>query len=155
VTLLSGVPFAVTLVLMLAVGRSSDRRNERIWHTSLPLCGAGLAFIGSVYSKDHVAISLGFLSLVGAGAWGFIPTFWTLPSTFLTGAAAAVAVGLINSFGNLGGFVGPYAVGYISDKTGSTAGGVVLLGVALLLGGALVLTLDRRKLAGPNSEAEA
>jgi nitrate/nitrite transporter NarK len=61
------------------------------------------------------------------------------PSALLTGSAAAVAVGLINSFGNLGGFVDPYAVGFISDKTGSTFGGVIFLAVALALGSLLAL----------------
>jgi ACS family tartrate transporter-like MFS transporter len=144
VTLLTAIPFAITLVLMLAVGRSSDRHNERIWHTSLPLLVAAVAFIGSVYTERQVVISLALLSLVGAGVWAFIPTFWTLPSTFLAGPAAAVAVGLINSFGNLGGFVGPYAVGYLSSKTGSTAGGIFFLAFTLFLGSVLVLFLDRK-----------
>jgi nitrate/nitrite transporter NarK len=98
---------------------------------------AGCAFVGSILAKDHVFLSLAMLSLVGAGVWAFIPTFWTLPSAFLTGSAAAVAVGLINSFGNLGGFVGPYVVGYISEKTGSTVGGVTVLAVALMVGSVL------------------
>jgi ACS family tartrate transporter-like MFS transporter len=147
VTLLSAIPYAITLVLMLAVGRSSDRRNERIWHTALPLIAAGLAFVGSVATKDYVWISLAMLSLVGAGVWSFIPTFWTLPSTFLTGSAAAVAIGLINSFGNLGGFAGPYVVGYLSNKTHSTTSGIAVLAAALMVGGLLVFTLDRAKLS--------
>jgi MFS transporter, ACS family, tartrate transporter len=139
VSLLSAIPYAVTLVIMLAVGASSDRRKERIWHTSLPLLVAGLAFVASVLTNHRVWLSLCMLSLVGAGVWSFIPIFWTLPSTLLTGSAAAVAVGLINSFGNLGGFVGPYAVGFISDKTGSTFGGVIFLALALALGSLLAL----------------
>jgi ACS family tartrate transporter-like MFS transporter len=145
VTLLAAVPYALTLAIMLVVGRSSDRTNERIWHTAVPLFVAGCAFVGSILAKDRVFLSLAMLSLVGAGVWAFIPTFWTLPSAFLTGSAAAVAVGLINSFGNLGGFVGPYIVGYISDKTGSTVGGVIVLAIALMVGSLLVLTLDRRR----------
>ncbi len=147
VTLLAAIPYLVTLVLMLWVGRSSDLRNERIWHTALPLFIAAVAFVGSVYTSDRVILSLALLSLVGAGVWAFIPTFWTLPSLFLTGPAAAVAVGFINSFGNLGGFVGPYAIGFLSTKTGSTGAGIWLLGVALFAGGALALSLDRTKVA--------
>jgi ACS family tartrate transporter-like MFS transporter len=147
VTLLAAVPYVVTLVIMLAVGRSSDRTNERIWHTAIPLFVAGCAFLGSILAKDRVFLSLAMLSLVGAGVWAFIPTFWTLPSAFLTGSAAAVAVGLINSFGNLGGFVGPYVVGYLSDQTGSTVGGVTVLAVVLMLGAILVLMLDRKRVS--------
>ncbi len=145
VTLLAAVPYAVTLVIMLAVGRSSDRTNERIWHTAIPLFVAGCALVGSILAKDRVFLSLAMLSLVGAGVWAFIPTFWTLPSAFLTGSGAAVAVGLINSFGNLGGFAGPYIVGYISDKTGSTIGGIIVLAITLVIGSVLVLTLDRKQ----------
>jgi D-galactonate transporter len=147
VTLLAAIPYAVTLVIMLAVGRSSDRCNERIWHTALPLIVAGSAFVGSVATKEYVWISLAMLSLVGAGVWSFIPTFWTLPSTFLTGSAAAVAIGLINSFGNLGGFAGPYIVGYLSDKTHSTTSGIAVLAAALVIGGLLAFSLDRTKVS--------
>lgn len=155
VTLLAAIPYAVTLVLMLAVARSSDRRNERIWHTAIPLFVAGLAFLGAVWAQERVVLSLAMLSLVGAGVWAFIPSFWTLPSSLLTGAAAAVSVGLINSFGNLGGFVGPYVVGYISEKTGSTTGGVIFLAAILMVGALLPLTLDRGQIISARWNAKS
>lgn len=143
VTLLSAVPYVFGLVIMLSVGWSSDRRQERIWHTATPLCVAGLAFVGSVLLQAHPVLSLALLSLVAAGCWSFIPCFWALPTALLSGASAAVAVGLINSFGNLGGFVGPYAVGYLKDRTGTFMSGVLFLGGSLVLASGCVLLLKR------------
>jgi ACS family tartrate transporter-like MFS transporter len=142
VTLLSAIPYAAALGAMLVIGWSSDRRKERIWHASLPLLAASFGFVGSILWQNHLPIALAMLSLVGCGLYGFFPAFWSLPSAFLAGSAAAVSVGLINSVGNVGGFVGPYVVGYISDKTGSFNGGMLFLSMALA-GASLCLMLLR------------
>ena len=93
---------------------SSDRTGERVWHTAGPLflTAAGLS-LGSIWHLNSLTwIMVGFC-IVGAGVYTYIPAFWMLPTQQLSGAAAAVGVGLINSFGNLGGFVGPYLMGGI------------------------------------------
>jgi nitrate/nitrite transporter NarK len=79
--------------------------------------------------------------LAAAGTAGYLPGFWALPTSFLTGTAAAACVGLINSFGNLGGFVGPYVVGFISRRTGSYYGGILYLSASALLASFLILSL--------------
>jgi ACS family tartrate transporter-like MFS transporter len=78
---------------------------------------------------------------MAAGAYAYTAPFWTLPNQFLTGASAAVGIALINSVGNLGGFVGPYVVGLAATKTGSLYAGVGLAAAALFTSAALVLTL--------------
>jgi ACS family tartrate transporter-like MFS transporter len=79
--------------------------------------------------------------------YGYLPSFWTLPTRLLTESAAAVAIGLINSFGNLGGFVGPYIFGYIYQKTGSEIVGMQCLAVSALLASILVLSLPKTRQA--------
>jgi nitrate/nitrite transporter NarK len=73
--------------------------------------------------------------------YGYLPGFWTLPTSFLTGTAAAASIGLINSVGNLGGFAGPYVVGYVSRQTNSYVGGVVYLSMSAIAAAGLVLSL--------------
>ncbi len=146
VTFLSALPYLVALGVMLGVGWSSDQRKERIWHSAVPLIVAGTAFFFSVLLKEHIVLSLAMLSLVAGGLWAFFPSFWSLPSALLAGPAAAVAIGLINSVGNLGGFVGPYVVGFISDKTQSVFGGVVFLSVSLTLSGIFIVALKATRL---------
>jgi ACS family tartrate transporter-like MFS transporter len=116
-TIVTMLPYFCSLCAMLWNGRSSDRHQERRWHTAIPymLFGAGLT--ASVLSGDFVGLSIAFLCLAGAGQSAH-PAFWTLPTMFLSGSAAAAAVGLINSVGNLGGFIGPYVVGYLKTATG-------------------------------------
>ena len=80
-----------------------------------------------------------------AGTAGYLPGFWALPTSFLTGTAAAASIGLINSFGNLGGFVGPYVVGYLSKKTGSYFSGILYLSASALVASGLILSLRATK----------
>ena len=89
-----------------------------------------------------VALAVALLSLLAAGIYSFISPFWALPSEFLCGYAAAAGIGLINSFANLGGFVGPYAVGIMSSWAGGIYGGLAFIGLPLL-GSAVLLILPR------------
>jgi ACS family tartrate transporter-like MFS transporter len=130
-TIITMLPYITCTIVILIVGRTSDRMNERRWHTVVPILLAAFGLGLSVVTANYIAIAVTCLCLAGLapGAW---PAFWALPTAFLTGSAAATAVGLINSVGNLGGFIGPYAVGYLKTSTGSYAAGVwVLAGCSL------------------------
>ncbi len=114
---LTAIPYTVGVVGLLAWGHSSDRNNERRWHLiaalSLSALGLiGLAWVGASYW------ALVAMSVVAVGAYGSRPSFWPLPSMFLTGAAAATGIALINSLGNLGGYVGPFIVGWLRQSSG-------------------------------------
>ena len=78
------------------------------------------------------------------GIWGALGPFWALPTAFLTGRAAAGGVALVNSVGNIGGFVGPTLVGYVRDSTGGFAAGLWVLAAGLVLGAAIVVLLPHR-----------
>jgi len=126
----------------LVFGWSSDRSGERRWHTaiSMLLIAVGLAF--SVLPHG-VFLPMLLFCVAAAGLYGYLPCFWSIPSGFLCGTAAAASIGLINSVGNLGGFAGPYIVGYLTKATHSFTGGVLYLSVCSLMSAGLVLAVRR------------
>ncbi len=141
VTLISALPYCVALVAILFVGWSSDRTKERRWHTALSMIVASIGLLLSVVAQDQTALAVLMFCVAGAGMYSYLPGFWALPTSFLTGTAAAASIGLINSIGNLGGFVGPYVVGYLSQATNSFLGGVLYLATSALVAAVLILAL--------------
>jgi MFS transporter, ACS family, tartrate transporter len=139
-TIVAMLPYVCGLLAMLYNGWDSDRKNERRWHTAVPYLTFGVGLAASVLVGDNVALAILFLCVAGAGQSAH-PAFWTLPSAFLTGSAAAAAVGLINSVGNLGGFVGPYVVGYLKTWTGDYKAALYFLAGCALLAGLLATRL--------------
>ena len=89
-------------------------------------------------------VSMLLLSLVAAGVYSMFGPFWSMPSEFLSGYAAASGIALINSVGNLGGFAGPYGMGAIRDRTGSLFGGLAFVGVSMIVSAVLLWLLPRR-----------
>jgi D-galactonate transporter len=141
VSLLSALPYCVGLIAGFLVGWSSDRKKERRWHTALPMTAACLGLLLSVAVNDYPALALAMFCVAGAGMFSYSPGFWSLPTSFLTGTAAAASIGLINSTGNLGGFAGPYIVGYLNKVTGSFFAGMLYLSLSALVAAALILSL--------------
>ena len=145
VSLISAVPYCVGLIAILLVGWSSDRTRERRWHTALPMIAASVGLILAVTFQDRLVLSVGMFCLAAAGIYAYCPGFWSLPTSFLSGTAAAASIGLINSVGNLGGYAGPHVVGYLSTATGSFFGGVLYLSLSALVAAGLVLSLRAAK----------
>ncbi len=141
VTLIAALPYTAALIALLVVGWSSDRTQERRWHTAGSMLVAGAGFLLSVLPQGNIALEVAMFCLAGAGMYGYLPGFWALPTSFLSGTAAAASIGLINSIGNLGGFVGPYLVGYLSNRTGSFRGGLMCLSVSAVLAAGMILSL--------------
>jgi len=143
VTLLAALPYVAGAAAMLCNGWHSDRTRERRWHTAVPLF-VGAACLGTaLLTSDRMALAFALMVVVGACTTAFVPSFWPLPTEFLSASAAAAAFGLINSLGNLGGFLGPFAVGFLRSQTGSFVPGLVLLLTCMAGGGALVLTISK------------
>jgi ACS family tartrate transporter-like MFS transporter len=138
--LVSALPYLVGLVSIVLWGRRSDRKLERRFHAAFPLLVAS-AGIAMSTALDDPAMKMIALCIAGFGIFGALPVFWTLPTAFLSGAAAAGGIALINSIGNLAGFAGPYAMGWIKDSTGSYAGGLLALSAAGLVSMIIVLVL--------------
>ena len=124
--LATAVPYVVGTVGMVAWSWSSDRRDERRWHFVV----AGLiAVLGLVTAGPMLGSlwALTAMSVAAIGLYGTKPAFWAMPGEFLSGPAAAGGIALINAIGNLGGFVGPYVLGWLKDATGTYEAGLYFL----------------------------
>jgi ACS family tartrate transporter-like MFS transporter len=140
--LLAMIPAVVGLAAMVLISRSSDRTHERRYHVAIPAIVAAVALmLLSTAQSTFVLVAL--LGVAAIGAYGFLGPFWALPNEFLSGFSAAAGLALINSLGNLGGFVSPFAIGAISAKTGSLFGGLALSGACMFTGGVLALLAPR------------
>lgn len=149
---LAAIPYIGAIFGMVLFARHSDATGERRWHVAVPaaLAAAGLS-LSALFGSP--VLSLAFLSLAALGIYATLGTFWTIPTAYLSGTAAAVAIALIGSVGNLGGFVGPYVIGYLRDLTGSYLGGLLFLAALILAAGVLVLTLREEGVAADPLEA--
>lgn len=145
VTLLSALPYVAGVGAMLWIGWHSDRTVERRWHTAVPLFAAGVFLALAIAFRSNLAISFLSMTVVGACSTAFMPSFWVLPADYLTESAAAASIGLINSVGNLGGFVGPFAIGYLRTAANSFVPGLAVVMVASLIAGVIVLTLTKAR----------
>ena len=123
--------------------------RERRLHVAVPALAGAVGLALAALCRDRFPLG-GFLALclAAAGIWSTLGPFWSLPTVFLSGTAAAGGIALINSMGNAGGFVGPYAVGYVRDLTGSYAGGLWFLCATLVAGSALSFTIRTDRRAG-------
>ena len=139
------LPYMAAVLAMVMVARSSDRWLERRYHAALPEIVAAIAlFLISTIVAPSLWLLIMLWCLVAVGIFSFMGPFWSLPCTFLAGSSAAVGIALINSIGNIGGFVGPYAMGAINRRTGSFRGGLVLAGISLLLSATLLFMSPQR-----------
>ncbi|MDE2361814.1 MAG: MFS transporter [Hyphomicrobiales bacterium] len=146
----AAIPFVAGALVMIPWTKHSDATRERTWHVALPAFLGGLGLIIGAYMQNPY-VSMFFLTLGSVGTFAALPTFWTLPTALLTGTAAAGGIALINAIGNVGGFVGPYLVGWIkdnalamkivSDQAGANALAIASIGAFMIAAGVLTLVL--------------
>ncbi|MCU0456469.1 MAG: MFS transporter [Bacteroidales bacterium] len=148
VGLINAIPYLAAVVVMLIIGYHSDKTGERRWHVAGPAFAAAAGFALSAYLKNPYLAMIALMTAL-VGLKSAMGPFWALSTTFLSGTAAAGGIALINSVGNLGGFVGPTLVGIVNDRTGSIVMSLWILGAALLLMGVLILTIRRTRLKAP------
>ena len=142
--MLTAVPYAFAAVAMVLIGRSADRLRERRWHVAIPGVVGAVGLLLSTLFGDNTWLSMSALTLATVGILTTLPLFWSLPTAFLGGTAAAAGIALINSVGNLAGFVSPFMVGWLKDLTHSTNSGMYMLTASLVLGAVLTLTMPAR-----------
>src|SRR5208282_3781303 len=133
-------PYAVAAVCMVWYGRRSDAKAERKGHAAVALAVAAAGIAGSTLTGDPTLTVVAF-TIGACGVFAVLPVFWTLPTAVLSGTAAAAGIAVINSLGNLSGFFGPYAMGWIKDATVSFAGGLLLIAALAVVGMVIVLVL--------------
>jgi MFS transporter, ACS family, tartrate transporter len=146
--LLNALPSVVAVAGMLLWSWHSDRTRERTWHVVIP-CVAGC--VGLIWAAGaHTALGVVLaLALIAFGVNAAKPPLWAIPTMFLSGAGAAAGIAMINSLGNLGGFIGPVAIGWLKQKTGSYAGGLYVVAATLAI--SAVATLMLKVHASPRS----
>ena len=133
----AAIPYLFGTIAMILWARHSDATRERIVHVGAPFFLTALALAASSYISDPT-MTMVVLTVAAIGVFCIFGVFWTLPTAWLSGTAAAGAIALINSIGNLAGFGGPYLIGWVKEATGSTSTGLLVLAVLPLIGGLLV-----------------
>jgi D-galactonate transporter len=142
--MLTVLPNAVAAIAMVTISRRSDRTRERRWHLVIPALVGAAGWLVTVRYGGNSGLALTGMSLAMAGVTTSLAQFWCLPTAILAGAAAATGIALVNSIGNLAGFVGPSLIGWLVDRTGSTDFGVYALAGVMAIGSLLVLTIPAR-----------
>ena len=146
--IVTALPFLCTAVAMMINGAHSDRTDERRFHILLPALAGGCGFALAALSASP-ALELAGICVAAMGIWCANTVFWTVPMRIFSGVSAAASLGLINSVGNLGGFIGPYMTGWIRQTTGSFPAALLVLGASLALFGTVVFAFltaqERRK----------
>ncbi len=144
---INAIPYLFAGIVMIFVGRHSDRTGERRWPVAIAAITSAVGFALSAYFTNPY-LALAALALAFAGIKSTIAPLWALVTAFLSGSAAAGGIALINSVGNLGGYVGPHLVGVIKDKTHSNLAALLFLGASLLVMGLLALTIRPARARG-------
>ncbi|WP_308819727.1 MFS transporter [Pseudonocardia alni] len=142
VGLITAVPYAIASVTMVLWARHSDRSGERGLHVAVPAVVGAVAIAGALY-MDSPLLVMACVTVCAIGVFAAIPPFWALPNAFLTGAGAAAGIGLINSFGNLSGFAGPFVAGWLKDLTGDSRAGMWVVAVMMLMSAAIAVAFRR------------
>jgi len=146
--ILSALPFVVGIVGMVLWGRASDRAGERIWHTMVPALTAASGFLIAAFTPVN-GIALAAFGLVTFGIFSANTVCWTIPSSFLSGPAAAGAIGLINAINSMSAFFGSAMMGILKEKTGGYAAGMSALAFGLIFSSAIILMLGRSLAPSP------
>ena len=143
---IGSIPFVAGFVGLLLLGWSSDHFGERRWHFAIPQLTAAVALVLWFLLPHSNTLLIVLFSLVVFGTIAYLPSFWALPSAFLTASAAAAAVGFINCTASIGGFFGPAIIGRLSQRTGSFDSGFIFMIACFVIASFLVLICPREKL---------
>jgi sugar phosphate permease len=151
VTLLVSLLYLAGFVVMQVNGWHSDRTGERRWHTAWPIFAPAVCLLLIVLFQPGIVTTVILVGLALSTAFGFLPSFWAMPTAFLSESAAAASIGFINCIAMLSGFFGPVLMGYVSSRTSSFRQAFVALAIALFLAGLLALTVKVRRPQEPDA----
>ncbi|MBJ9976488.1 MFS transporter [Pseudomonas sp. S75] len=140
---LSAIPYLLAGVFMILVGRSADLRNERRWHLVVPMLMGAVGLLIAVNFAGNPTLALLGLSIATMGALTGLPMFWPMPTALLSASAAVAGLAIINSVGQMAGFLSPYLVGFIKDQTGSTDAALYSLAGLIVVGSLVALRVSR------------
>jgi MFS transporter, ACS family, tartrate transporter len=140
--MIMAVPYLIATICMVLWSRHSDKTGERVWHCAGPLALACIGLACSAYAGSPLLAMIS-LTFAAIGLYCSQPVFWSMPTGYLAGVAAAGGIAFINSIGNLGGFVGPFAVGWLKDHFGGFQAGLLFLSGCLLAGSIVAVVVGR------------
>jgi MFS family permease len=150
VGLITAIPYAAAVIGMVPLSRSSDRTGERRLHYVLNVTVGSLGLALSAAFRSHPALAIAFLAIGTLGVIGSMPVFWPVPSTFLAGTAAAAGIGVVNSFGNLGGYVGPNIPVWVNRFSDNPSAALYVIAGTLVIGGLIALVAIPARSPKPN-----
>lgn len=139
---LVSLAYLAAMAAMVALGVSSDRRGDRVWHVAFSAALGACGMAGAALLTDPVLVIVSFC-VAACGIYAALAIFWTLPTAILRGTAAAGGIALINSVANLGGFFGPYLTGFLRERSGEFAPGLLAMAGMLVLAGVSVIWIGR------------
>ena len=145
--MVTAIPYLAAAIVMFFWGRHSDATRERIWHIAIPAFVGGCALIAGT-SVTTLVPAMALITIAACGVFTAMPLFWTLPTALLTGTAAAGGIALINAIGNIGGFIGPYLVGWMKGQGFDSSTAVASLASFAIVSGVLLLMLGHDKRMG-------
>ena len=146
------IPYLCGAVAMVIIGRNSDQTGERKYHAALgPFLGT-IGLIGVLLSHNSI-LSMVLICVATVGLYSFSGPYWAFTSSMVTAELAVIGIGIINSVGNLGGFVGPYAIGWLNDSTGGITAGIAFLALMLTLTSIQVLLIRGEKSQVKNTKS--
>jgi ACS family tartrate transporter-like MFS transporter len=141
------IPYAIAAIGMVWWCRRSDRHQERVWHIGAASLVGCLGLAASAWPATSPLLSVLAISVGATGTLAILPIFWTLPAAMVEGAAAAVAIAMINALGNLGGFAGPYLIGWVKQATGNFTWGLIAVALCVLSTGIISAVIGRNSAA--------
>jgi ACS family tartrate transporter-like MFS transporter len=138
------VPYLLGAIAMVITARSSDKTGERKYHTAIgPFIGS-IGLIGVLLLSHNPLLAIMMMCLATIGLYSFSGPYWALTSSFIVAEAAAVGIGIVNSIGNFGGFIGPYVIGMLNDASGGISLSLAFLSLMLILTSIQVLLIKKK-----------
>lgn len=142
--LITAIPYLPAAIVMYFWSRDAGKRGLKTWHIAIPAIAGAVSIPLALFAGSPVA-TIAVITVTACAIFAALPNFWTLPTQFLTGVAAAAGVALINTIGNLAGFSAPYITGAVHDWTGGYEVPMLIVGAFMLLSAVLMVVLSRQK----------
>jgi hypothetical protein len=142
---ITGIPYMPAAVILFFWTRDATRRGVKTWHITIPAILGGISIPVALYMQSPAA-TIAVITVTACAIFAALPNFWTIPSRFLTGAAAAAGIALINTMGNIAGFAAGYVTGWLKDFSGSYVLPMFVVGGLMLLSAVIMVLLSRRSL---------
>jgi sugar phosphate permease len=150
--LITAIPYVPAAIVLYLWSRDASKRGVKTWHIAVPAFVGGVSVPVALFMPGPAA-TVAVITVTACAIFAALPNFWTVPSKFLTGAAAAVGIALINTFGNVGGFAAGYVTGFLKDLSGSYVLPMIVVGGLMVLSGVLMVWLERSGQVDSDSDA--